>query len=168
MMQLDQYQPRVRLRPGSWPISSGADGRVSSGIGQDVEDWSQLAQSSRRENSVLLDQLAEACAEATAQAADGEQYAPTAAAQFEAQQLVQALPSWCGRPQPIVENSGAIALEWDLHGGLWLVLAVKGIGTLEYSAIFADQTQDAGVWNFTGVLGAEPIALLRRLMQLGT
>ena len=167
MMQMDHHHSRVRLRPGSGSTGAGAYGQGSGMPWEDVNDQSQLAELSRQENAVLLDHLAEACAEATAQAADGEQYAPTAAAQLEAQQLVLALPSWCGRPQPIVENSGAIALEWDLHGGRWLVLAVKGIGTLEYSAIFADQTQKTGVWNFTGVLGAEPIALLRRLMQLG-
>lgn len=118
------------------------------------------------EDHALLSELQDACDQARRQAADAQQTAPSGAAQWEAERLIAALPGWCGRPTPIVENSGAIALEWDLESGHWLVLAVRGVGTIEYSAILGNEPPLSGVWNFQEPLGQEQLGLLRRVMRL--
>jgi len=96
---------------------------------------------------------------------DSEQGIPTSAAMREAEELLIALPQWCIAPIPIVEPSGAIAFEWDLGPGRWLVLALKGTGTIEHSAMLGLGNELHGTRNFAGALGRHEIALLSELMQ---
>jgi hypothetical protein len=104
--------------------------------------------------------------EASRLAAGGdEQTVPTSAAMREADELLTALPQWCVAPVPMVEPSGAIAFEWDLGPGRWLVLALKGTGTIEHSAMLGLGNELHGTRNFAGTLGRHEIALLSELMQ---
>jgi hypothetical protein len=98
-------------------------------------------------------------------AAAGEQSVPTSAAMREADELLTALPQWCVAPVPTVEPSGAIAFEWDLGPSRWLVLALKGTGTLEHSAMLGLGNELYGTRNFSGTLGRYEMALLSELMQ---
>lgn len=98
-------------------------------------------------------------------AAGGEQDVPTPAAMREAHELLTALPQWCVAPVPAVEPSGAIAFEWDLGPGRWLVLALKGTGTIEHSAMLGVGNELYGTRNFAGTLGRHELALLSELMQ---
>jgi hypothetical protein len=98
-------------------------------------------------------------------AAAGEQAVPTSAAMREADELLTALPQWCVAPVPTVEPSGAIAFEWDLGPGRWLVLALKGTGTIEHSAMLGLGNELYGTTNFSGTLGRHALALLAELMQ---
>lgn len=98
-------------------------------------------------------------------AAGDEQVVPTSAAMREADELLTALPPWCVAPVPTVEPSGAIAFEWDLGPSRWLVLALKGTGTIEHSAILGMGNEMHGTRNFAGTLGRHEIALLSELMQ---
>ena len=84
----------------------------------------------------------------------------------EAYELLKALPQWCVAPYPIVEPSGAIALEWDLGPNRWLVLALKGTGKIEHSAMLGMGNEQSGTRNFSGALGGHESALLSELMQL--
>ena len=95
----------------------------------------------------------------------GEQVLPTSAALNEAVQLLEALPSWCAPPSPIIEPSGAISFEWDLGPGRWLVLAVKGTGAIEHSAMLGLGNEQYGTRNFTGRLGKHELKLLAELMH---
>jgi hypothetical protein len=107
--------------------------------------------------------------EATRLATGGdEQVVPTSAAMREADELLTALPQWCIAPAPTVEPSGAIAFEWDLGPSRWLVLALKGTGMIEYSAILGLGNEMHGTRNFAGTLGRHEIALLSELIQTET
>lgn len=103
--------------------------------------------------------------EAARLVASGEQTIPTSAAMREADEFLTALPPWCLSPVPIVEPSGAIAFEWDLGPSRWLVLALKGTGTIEHSAMLGLGNEQSGTRNFSGALGRHEIALLSELMQ---
>ena len=98
-------------------------------------------------------------------AESGEQAAPTPAAIREADELLTALPQWCVAPVPTVEPSGAIAFEWDLGPSRWLVLALKGTGTIEHSAMLGLGNEQHGTRNFSGALGRHEMALLSELMS---
>jgi hypothetical protein len=104
-------------------------------------------------------------AEAQALAEHGDSLAPSAATLREAHDLLAALPSWARAPSPIVEPSGAIALEWDLGPTRFLVFAVKGTGVLEHSAILGLGNERYGTNNFAGTLGKNELNLLADLMQ---
>ena len=69
------------------------------------------------------------------------------------------LPLECDAP------SGAIAFEWDLGPKRWLVLALKGTGTIEHSAMIGLGNELYGTTNFSGTLGKRERALLQDLMQ---
>ena len=96
----------------------------------------------------------------------GDQALPTAAALREAHELLLALPQWCVAPVPIVEPSGAIAFEWDMGPNRWLVLALKGTGTIEHSAVLGFGNELWGTTNFAGTLGRHESALLAELMRM--
>ncbi len=113
-----------------------------------------------------LPALGESYREAEAQAQYGEQTMPSAGAMQEAQELLEALPTWCSMPTPIVEPSGTIAFEWDLGPNRWMVLALKGTGTIEHSAILGRGNELWGTRNFAGTLGEHERRLLQDLMQL--
>jgi hypothetical protein len=66
----------------------------------------------------------------------------------------------------MIEPSGAIAFEWDLGPSRWLVLALKGTGTIELSAILGLGSEIHGKTTFTGGLGRREIQLLRELVDL--
>lgn len=104
--------------------------------------------------------------EAVEQAHSAEQDYPTPAAMREAHELLAALPQWSPAPGATVEPSGAIAFEWDLGPHRWLVLALKGTGTIEYSAMLGLGNEDYGTRNFAGTLGRHELALLSELMQM--
>ena len=104
-------------------------------------------------------------AEAKALAEHGDSLAPSVATLREAHSLLTALPSWATAPCPIVEPSGAIALEWDFGLNRFLVFAVKGTGVLEHSAILGLGTERYGTSNFAGTLGKNELSLLVDLMQ---
>lgn len=94
-----------------------------------------------------------------------EQAVPSSSAMREADELLIALPQWCVAPVPTVEPSGAIAFEWDLGPNRWLVLALKGTGTIEHSAMLGPGNELYGTRNFSGTLGRHEMALLSELMQ---
>ena len=94
-----------------------------------------------------------------------DQILPSSAAMREADELLTALPQWCVAPVPMVEPSGAIAFEWDLGPGRWLVFALKGTGTIEHSAMLGIGNELFGTRNFAGRLGRHEIALLSGLMN---
>lgn len=104
--------------------------------------------------------------EAEAQAQYGEQLMPSAGAMHEARELLEALPTWCSMPTPLIEPSGTIAFEWDLGPNRWMVLALKGTGTIEHSAILGRGNELWGTRNFAGTLGEHERRLLQDLMQL--
>ena len=79
--------------------------------------------------------------------------------------MLEALPTWCAVPAPMIEPSGAIAFEWDLGPHRWLVFALKGIGTIEHSAMIGRGVELHGTTNFTGSLGKRERDLLQDLMQ---
>lgn len=110
--------------------------------------------------------LSESYKEAGRVACEKEQALPTPAAMHEAHELLTALPHWCVAPSPIVEPSGAIAFEWDLGPNRWLVLALKGTGTIEHSAMLGMGNEQSGTRSFSGALGRHELALLSELMQL--
>ena len=83
----------------------------------------------------------------------------------EAAALLEALPTWCAVPAPLIEPSGAIAFEWDLGPHRWLVFALKGIGTIEHSAMIGRGVELHGTTNFTGSLGKRERDLLQDMMQ---
>jgi hypothetical protein len=95
-----------------------------------------------------------------------DQSVPTPAAMREAHELLAALPQWCVAPVPSVEPSGAIAFEWDLGPSRWLVLALKGTGTIEHSVMLGFGNEQSGTRNFAGALGRHELALLSELMNL--
>ena len=99
-------------------------------------------------------------------AEQGESVAPTPATLSEAHSLLAALPSWAATPDPTIEPSGAIALEWDLGPNRFLVFAVKGLGFIEHSAIFGLGNERWGTNNFAGTLGKQELSLLADLMQM--
>jgi hypothetical protein len=109
--------------------------------------------------------LAESYREAVSLVPSGEQLPPSPAALREAFNLLEALPSWCIAPTPIVEPSGAVSFEWDLGPGRWLVLAVKGTGAIEHSAMLGLGNEQYGTRSFTGRLGKHELGLLAELMQ---
>ncbi len=113
-----------------------------------------------------LPALAASYKEAEEQAQFEDQALPSAGAMKEAQELLEALPHWCATPMPTIEPSGAIAFEWDMGPGRWLVLALKGTGTIEHSAILGLGNERWGTGNFAGTLGAHERRLLAELMQL--
>lgn len=96
----------------------------------------------------------------------GDQALPTPAAMCEANELLAALPQWCDAPSPIIEPSGAIAFEWDRGPNRWLVLALKGTGTIEHSAMLGLGNEQSGTRNYAGALGRHELALLSELMHL--
>ena len=102
--------------------------------------------------------------EAEELAQQGDQALPTPAAMREAHELLTALPQWCVAPLPIIEPSGAIAFEWDLGPNRWLVLALKGTGKIEHSALLGFGNEQSGTRNFAGTLGGHESALLSELM----
>ena len=110
--------------------------------------------------------LGESYQEAAEEARAGEQRLPSPGALQEAKQLLEALPNWCAAPSPVIEPSGAIALEWDLGPRRWLVLALKGTGTIEHSAVLGLGNEFFGTTNFAGALGKRELGLLRDVMQL--
>lgn len=95
-----------------------------------------------------------------------EQALPTPAAMREAHEFLAALPQWCIAPVPTVEPSGAIAFEWDLGSNRWLVLALKGTGMIEHSAMLGLGNEQSGTRNFAGALGRHELGLLSELMHL--
>ena len=110
--------------------------------------------------------LNESYKEAEIQARFGEQTLPAPAAMREAQELLEALPHWCAVPSPMIEPSGAIAFEWDMGPNRWLVLALKGIGTIEHSAMLGLGNELWGARNFAGALGRHEWTILKDLMQM--
>lgn len=109
--------------------------------------------------------LAESYREAKSLANSGEQVVPSPATLSEAFQFLEALPSWCEPPTPIVEPSGAISFEWDFGPGRWLVLAIKGTGAIEHSAMLGLGNEQYGTRNFAGRLGKHELGLLAEVMQ---
>ena len=103
--------------------------------------------------------------EARRLAESGEQASPTSAAMREADELLSALPQWCVAPAPTVEPSGAIVFDWDLGPSRWLVLALKGTGTIEHSAMIGLGNELHGTRSFSGALGRHEMALLSGLMS---
>lgn len=97
---------------------------------------------------------------------DEEQISPSPAAMQEANDLLINLPSWCPTPSPVIEPSGAIALEWDLGPNRWLLLALKGTGTIELSAILGLGNEVHSKATFAGGLGKREHELLRELVDL--
>lgn len=95
-----------------------------------------------------------------------DQILPSSAAMREADELLTALPQWCVAPVPIIEPSGAIAFEWDLGPGRWLVFALKGTGMIEHSAMLGLGNELYGTRNFAGTLGRHEIYLLSDLMHV--
>lgn len=110
--------------------------------------------------------LGDSYEEAKIDAHSGEQLFPSPGAWREAQELLEALPHWCTPPSPVVEPSGAIGLEWDLGPHRWLILALKGTGTIEHSAVLGLGNELYGTTNFAGTLGKRERRLLLELMQL--
>lgn len=104
--------------------------------------------------------------EAEELAKHGDQALPTTAALREAHELLSTLPQWCAAPVPVVEPSGAIAFEWDMGPNRWLVLALKGTGTIEHSAMLGFGNELWGATNFAGTLGRRESALLAELMHM--
>lgn len=115
---------------------------------------------------IAIPALSDSYREAEAQAPYGDQSLPSAGAMHEAVELLEALPHWCKMPVPTIEPSGAIAFEWDLGPNRWLVLALKGTGTIEHSAIIGLGNELWGTRNFAGTLGKHEQRLLQDLMQM--
>lgn len=123
--------------------------------------------SGRPAGLAALPELHERYRDAQAQAQhDDERAFPSPAAMQEANELLISLPSWCPIPSPVIEPSGAIALEWDLGPNRWMVLAFKGTGTIELSAILGLGNEFHGKTSFAGVLGAREHQLLGELVEL--
>ena len=114
----------------------------------------------------VLPALSDRYREAAMDSVHGDQSLPAPAAMHEADLLLGALPTWCAAPAPLIEPSGAIAFEWDMGPNRWLVLALKGTGTLEHSAILGQGIELHGTTNFSGSLGKRERDLLLELMQL--
>ncbi|MGI0034943.1 MAG: hypothetical protein ACRD98_03625 [Nitrososphaera sp.] len=110
--------------------------------------------------------LTEGYREAKEQARFGEQMLPSPAAMREANELLAVLPQWCVAPNPTIEPSGSIAFEWDMGPNRWLVLALRGTGTIEYSAVLGFGNERWGTTNFAGNLGRHELVLLTELMHL--
>jgi len=119
----------------------------------------------QRPGVAALPALSDSYREAEVQSVHGGQSLPVPAAMREAAALLEALPTWCAVPAPMIEPSGAIAFEWDLGPHRWLVFALKGIGTIEHSAMIGRGVELHGTANFTGSLGKRERDLLRDLMQ---
>lgn len=114
-----------------------------------------------------LPELDESYRDAQAQAQhDEEQISPSPAAMQEANDLLISLPPWCPTPSPAIEHSGAIALEWDLGPNRWLLLALKGTGSIELSAILGLGNEFHWKTTFAGGLGKREHELLRELVDL--
>ena len=110
--------------------------------------------------------LSESYQEAQVLAPHGHQALPTSSALREAHELLTALPHWCVPPEPGIEPSGAISFEWNLGPHRWLVFALKGIGTIEYSAMLGLGNEQWGTRNFAGTLGQHEFTLLSELMKM--
>lgn len=122
--------------------------------------------SGQRSSPAHRTELMDNYAEAQALARGGESLAPTPAALREADSLLEALPKWAPKPSPIIEPSGAIAFEWDMGLNRFLVFAVKGNGTIEFSAILGLGDEYWGTKNFAGTLGARELGLLSDLVRM--
>lgn len=154
----------------------GGTGRISAGVSE-TADYLRAqvkralfdnVRTASGQNLVLPvnDSLDESYREAVSLAATGEQALPSPAALREAHELLAALPHWCSPPAALVEPSGAIAFEWDSGPHRWLILALRGTGTIEYSAVLGLGVEKWGVGNFAGNLGGDELELLSRVMRV--
>lgn len=98
-------------------------------------------------------------------ASRGEYRAPSLWAVREAVDLIESLPTWAPTPTPLMEPSGAIALEWEFGRGRFFVLAVDGTGRIEYSAILGLGDEHFGVANFSGGIPRHAQTLLAELIR---
>ena len=159
------------------PRSAGGGYNRSRGVSQPAMHVAELVKrglddawrtvSGRPAGLAALPELDESYRAAQTQAQhDEEQVSPSPAAMQEANELLISLPSWCPIPSPVIEPSGAIALEWDLGPNRWMLLALKGTGTIELSAIFGLGNEFHGKTTFSGVLGKREHQLLRELFDM--
>jgi hypothetical protein len=131
---------------------------------QFFEDAARSAMGSIRWSDPLV-QLFQSYDETRTLAGNGEYRLPSPAAVREAIELIESLPSWAPPPTPVMEPSGAIALEWELGHGRFFVLAVDGTGRIEYSAILGLGDENFGVVNFAGRIPPRAQALLVELIR---
>ena len=109
-------------------------------------------------------ELSVSLAEANELALVDEATRPSAATLKEAHELLDSLPEAFRRPLPVIEPSGAIGFEWDLGSERFAILALKGIGVLEFSVATGPGEREWGVRSFAGRLDART---LRTLAELG-
>jgi hypothetical protein len=118
-----------------------------------VQDWTESA-IGQRQWGAPIQRLREIAARASAPRWDGEDASPVSVeAHREALQLICMLPSSVPVPDIYPEATGAICLEW--YGGKpghVLVLAVSGVGRIEYSVLNEDGSEGHGRAPFHGGL----------------
>lgn len=160
--------PGQRYGLGASSISAGVSGAAEHLSSELKRVFLDTVRTARGQAAILPAHIALSAGYAEAQklADDENQALPTPAAMREAHELLAALPQWCIAPVPIVEPSGAVAFEWDLGPHRWLVLALKGTGTIEHSAMLGLGNEQSGTRNFAGALGRHELALLSELMHL--
>jgi len=129
-----------------------------------IEDAARSATGEQRLRSPIAHLLAGA-KESRELAQHGDVSAPTEGAIREAIALIESLPAWAPPPTPIMENDGAIGLEWEVGPGRFFLLAVDGTGRAEYSAILGVEGEHYGTTNFTGGMPADAEVLLARLLR---
>lgn len=131
---------------------------------QFVEEAARSALGATRWSDPLV-QLINGYEESRSLAGSGEYRLPSLAALGEAKELIESLPSWAPTPTPLMEPSGAIALEWDVGRGRFFVLAVDGTGRIEYSAILGLGDEHFGITNFTGTMPRHAQTFLAELIS---
>jgi hypothetical protein len=130
-----------------------------------IEDVARSATGEQRLRSPIVHLLAGA-KESRELAQHGDVSAPTEGAIREAIALIESLPAWAPPPTPIMENDGAIGLEWEVGSGRFFLLAVDGTGRAEYSAILGVEGEHYGTTNLTGGMPADAEVLLARLLRV--
>lgn len=110
-----------------------------------------------RPRSLLIEAFSQASKEAQT---NEEQATPSLAALREAIALLGQLPESVEPPEPVIEPSGAVAWTWDFEDGRFLVLAVRGQGRVERSAV-VDGIESFGRSPLSDRLGHEEHLLLK-------
>lgn len=139
-------------------------GRLLQRATQFFEDAARSALGATRWSDPLA-RLFQGYEESRLLASGGEYRTPSLVAVREAMDLIESLPSWVPTPTPLMEPSGAIALEWEFGRGRFFVLAVDGTGRVEYSAILGLGDEHFGVANFAGIMPRHAQTLLAELIR---
>jgi|GEM_PF-1115918 hypothetical protein len=89
-------------------------------------------------------------------------HAITEDAYFEAQKLIDALPSWLPTPEIVAEPTGGIGFEWFKDRGQVFALSVGGRHRITYAGIFSGDKEHGSVY-FEETM---PLLILQHLRKL--